>query len=121
MTLPKLIEKYSRNVFSLSKNDILAIAYNLEIKEVNENSNRELICAHLSLKDRNILNKNYKYSFAVNEYHELEVIKSSKILDYSIFKEKPFNPKKKIDDDKVKKYIEILKSNSSALESRRAK
>ena len=116
MTLPRLIEKYSRNVFNLSKNDILAIAYHLDIREINENTTRELICAHISLKDPNILDKNYKYYFAINEDHELEVIDSSKILDYSIFKEKPFNTKRKIDDDKIKKHIENLKSKDSTPE-----
>ena len=116
MTLPRLIEKYSRNVFNLSKNDILAIAYHLDINEINENTTRELICAHISLKDPNILDKNYKYYFAINEDHELEVIDSSKILDYSIFKEKPFTQKRKIDDDKIKKYIDTLKSKTTSPE-----
>ena len=117
MTLPRLIEKYSRNVFSLSKNDILAIAYHLDIKEINENTTRELICAHISLKDPNILDKNYKYYFAINENHELEVIDSSKILDYSVFPEKPFNTKRKVDDNKIQKYIETLKSKESSPET----
>ena len=97
-------DKYSKLVFNLSKDEIIEIARHYQVDHTTS-QNRENIMAAIFQADQNIADKNFKYYFLINAQNKLEFIKSTKILDYSVFPERPSTSNRKIDFEKLQSLI----------------
>ena len=101
--MTNFVDRYSRLVKDLSKNDILAIAFRYKIETTTVDT-REKIIADISFKNNNILRDDHRFYFGVDNENNLYNVDMLKILDFSLFPDRKSSGRK-IDFDKIKEFL----------------